>query len=146
MKLPRPHALAAVVVVALAGAATAGVVAHATATKRTITVTEREFRIHLSTTKTKAGTVAFVVKDVGSLPHALAIAGPGVKSKRTPLIHPGKSARLVVTLSAGTYSLWCPVPGHAAQGMKASLHVAGAVSTPTSSGSTSTSGGGGGWG
>jgi hypothetical protein len=28
---------------------------------------------------------------------------------------------LIVTLKKGAYSLWCPVPGHAAQGMKATL-------------------------
>ena len=145
-----PVILVAVFALALAGAALAGVASHRGATRTKIVVTEREFRIHLSTTKTAPGTVTFVVKDIGTFRHALAISGPGVKLKRTPLIHPGKSVRLVVKLRAGTYSLWCPVPGHAAQGMKATLHVAGAGgSTSTSGGSTSTSGGGsggGGWG
>lgn len=130
---------------ALVGAATAGMVAHAGARTKTITVTEKEFRIHLSSTKTAPGTVRFVVENTGTFRHALAIAGPGVKSKRTALIRPGKSATLTVTLSPGTYQLWCPVPGHAAQGMKAKLTVTGAA-TSTGQTTTSSGGGGGGWG
>jgi len=147
MRLSRAHALAGLVVLALVGAATAGMVAHAGAGTRTIAVGEKEFRIHLSTTKTAPGTVRFVVHNTGKYRHALAIAGPGVKSKRTALIRPGRTAKLVVKLSPGTYELWCPVPGHAAQGMKAKLTVTGAATPSTTSQQTTTSGGGGGgWG
>jgi hypothetical protein len=123
---------------AVAGAAVAGVVAHASASKATIRVTEREFKIGLSATHAPAGAVRFEVKNTGKYPHALAISGAGVKAK-TKLIAPGKSAVLLVTLRQGVYSLWCPVPGHAARGMKAAL------STPTPSGGgggVTTSGGG----
>jgi plastocyanin len=129
-----------VAALALAGAAVAGVVAHATASKTTIRVTEREFKIGLSTTHAVAGPVRFEVKNTGKIPHALAISGAGVKTK-TKLIQPGKTAVLLVLLKHGAYSLWCPVPGHAAKGMKASL------TTPSpsgaASGTTTTSGGGG---
>ncbi len=145
MKLSRQYAGAALVGLALAGAATVGVVAHAGSRTTTITVTEKEFRIHLSQARTKPGTVRLVVKDIGKYAHALAISGPGVKLKRTPLVHPGKSATLVVKLSAGTYAIWCPVPGHAAQGMKTSLKVAAAAATTTAP-TTTSSGGGGAWG
>jgi Cupredoxin-like domain len=104
---------------ALAGAALAGVVANASASKTTIRVTEREFKITLSKTRA-AGLVRFEIKNAGKYPHALSLAGVGVKAK-TKLIQPGKSAVLIVTLKKGAYSLWCPVPGHAAQGMKATL-------------------------
>lgn len=123
-------------VLALAGAATAGVVAHASASKTTIRVTEREFKIGLSIRTAPAGAVRFQIKNTGRYAHALEIAGPGVK-KRTPLIKPGKSAVLAVTLRAGSYSLWCPVPGHAAQGMKAAFRVTGSSTSggmPTSTG------------
>ena len=90
MRLSRAHALVGLVVLALVGAATAGMVAHAGAGTKTITVTEKEFRIHLSSTKTAPGTVHFVVENTGKFRHALAIAGPGVTSKRTALIRPGK--------------------------------------------------------
>jgi len=126
---------------ALAGAAVAGVVAHASASKTTIRVTEREYKIGLSTTRAAAGPTRFEIKNTGKYPHALAISGAGVKTK-TKLIKPGKTAVLLVTLKQGVYALWCPVPGHAARGMKAALR------TPTPSGGgggmTTTSSGGGG--
>ncbi len=130
MKLTRPTTVAAAFAVALLGAATAGVVAHASASTKTITVTEKEFHIGLSTKKGAEGSVKFVVKNTGKLSHALEISGPGVKNKRTPLIKPGKSATLTVTLKSGSYTLWCPVPGHAAQGMKTSLSVPESATAP----------------
>lgn len=154
MKLTRPTTVAAAIAVALLGAAAAGVVAHASANVKTINVTEKEFHISVSG-KGAAGAVKFAVKNTGKLSHALEISGPGVKSKRTPLIKPGKSATLTATLKSGTYTLWCPVPGHAAEGMKTTLKVAGgaggsgaeggggATTTPTAAPTTSTSGGGG---
>jgi uncharacterized cupredoxin-like copper-binding protein len=148
MKLTRPTTAAAALAVALLGASAAGVVAHASATTKTINVTEKEFHIGLSTKKGAVGSVHFVVKNTGKLSHALEISGPGVKNKRTPLIKPGKSATLTVTLRAGTYTLWCPVPGHAAQGMKTSLKVGGSSTgvgetTTTTPAPTTTNGGGG---
>ena len=48
------------------------------------------------------------------------------------MIKPGKSTVLLVDLRSGSYSLWCPVPSHAARGMKATLSLAGAsTSTQT---------------
>jgi uncharacterized cupredoxin-like copper-binding protein len=131
---------------AVAGAAVAGVVAHASAAKTTIRVTEREFRIGLSATRASAGPVRFEIKNTGKYPHALAIAGVGVKA-RTKLIPPGRTAVLLVTLKRGVYSLWCPVPGHAAQGMKAKVTTPGAggaattTMTATTTGGTTTGGG-----
>ena len=125
---------------ALAGAAIAGVVAHASASTTTIRVTEREFKIGLSAKTAHAGPVRFEIKNTGKMTHELAIAGPGV-SKKTPMIKPGHGATLAVTLRAGSYSLWCPIPGHAAQGMKAALTVTG---SSAGSGGATTSGGGGG--
>ncbi len=146
MKLTRATTAAAALAVALLGASAAGVVAHASATTKSINVTEREFHIGLSTNKGALGSVRFVVKNTGKLSHALEISGPGVKSKRTPLIKPGKSATLTVTLRDGAYTLWCPVPGHAAQGMKTSLTVAGAMTTTTPAPTTTGGGGGEAWG
>jgi len=154
MKPTRPFILVAALAVALAGAAVAGVVAHATADAKTIKVTEKEFKITV-TGKPVAGADRFVIKNTGKYAHALSIAGPGIKSKRTPLIKPGKSAVLAVTLKSGAYTLWCPVPGHAAEGMKTSFKIAGAAGggaggTSTGGGSTTTDttgdGGGPAWG
>jgi uncharacterized cupredoxin-like copper-binding protein len=148
MKLTRPTLMATVLAVALLGAAAAGVVAHASASSKTIAVTEKEYKITLTPKKATPGSVVFAVKNVGHYTHALAISGPGVATKKTALIKPGKTATLKVTLKAGTYTLWCPVPGHAAKGMKTKLTVPGATggSTPTTTTDTGSSGGGGGGG
>jgi plastocyanin len=123
--------------VALLGAATASYVARAGVAKTTITVTEREFHIAPSARKAARGPVRLVVRNAGKYPHSLAIKGAGV-SKRTPIIKPGKSAVLVVNLRSGSYSLWCPVPGHAARGMKATVSVAGATAATTTTTTTTT--------
>jgi len=147
MKPTRVHTVAAVLAVALLGAGVAGVVAHAGARTTTVKVTEKEFKIGLSARKVAAGPAQFVVRNTGHFPHALAISGPGVKMKKTPTIRPGKTARLRVTLAAGTYTLWCPIPGHAARGMKTKLAVTGTSAAPpaatTTAGTTTSSGGGG---
>jgi uncharacterized cupredoxin-like copper-binding protein len=123
---------------ALAGAAAAGVVAHASASKTTIRVTEREFKVGLSATRAPAGPVRLEIRNTGRYPHALAISGPGVSAK-SKLIQPGRSAVLLVTLGHGVYSIWCPVGGHAARGMKTRLTTLGAtVATTTTTATTST--------
>jgi uncharacterized cupredoxin-like copper-binding protein len=74
-----------------------------------------EFFFKLSTKSiAKPGKVTFVFKNVGHITHDFKING-----KRTPLIQPGKTARLVVTFKKkAKYSYLCTVPGHAAAGMK----------------------------
>jgi uncharacterized cupredoxin-like copper-binding protein len=138
MRLPRALLLAAALGLAVLGAAAAGVVTRTGTAKSTITVTEREFKISLSSKTAKKGPVRLVVRNAGKYAHALSIKGAGV-SKRTPLIKPGKSAVLLVTLRSGRYALWCPVPGHAAQGMKATLSLAGLHEATSATTSTTTS-------
>jgi len=156
MKLTRPHILAAALTAALLGAAAAGVVAHASATTKTIKVTEKEYKIGLSTRTGATGSVLFVIKNTGKFTHQLAIAGPGLKTKKSAMVRPGKTVRLKVTLRSGKYSLWCPIPGHAALGMKATLTVprastaapasAPVTTTPTTTSPGDSGGGGEAWG
>jgi uncharacterized cupredoxin-like copper-binding protein len=80
----------------------------------TVPVTEKEFKIKLPSTTLKAGKITFDVKNVGKLPHDLAIVG---MKEKTKLISPGGSATLTVTLKPGRYELYCSVPGHKAAGM-----------------------------
>jgi nitrite reductase (NO-forming) len=147
-RVNRPILLACALTAAVAGAAAAGVVAHAGSTRATIHVTAREYHLTIST-KTATGAVLLVVKNSGKLAHRIEIAGKGVK-KTTPLIAPGKSATLRVTLTSGKYSIWCTVPGHAQLGMKTSVSAAAAATGGGASGggstttSTDTSGSGGG--
>src|SRR5207244_11403500 len=86
----------------------------------TVSVTESEFKIVLASTQLKAGPVTFEVKNAGTIQHDLAIVGT---TERTKLIQPGASATLTVTLKAGTYELYCTVPGHEAAGMRLNVTV-----------------------
>ena len=86
----------------------------------TVPVSEKEFKITLASTAFKAGDITFVAKNDGRIPHDLAIKGT---SDKTKLIQPGGTAELKVTLKAGTYELYCSVPGHEAAGMKLNITV-----------------------
>ena len=134
--------LAAALTLAVLGGTAAVVVASAGTArpvKSTITVTEREYKLSLSTHKAPVGRVRIVVRNAGKVPHALAIRGAGV-SRRTPTIAPGKSAVLLVDMRSGAYSLWCPMPGHAALGMKSSIALPGAATTTTTTATTTDTG------
>ena len=49
--------------------------------------------------------------------------GPGVSNEKTPVIGPGKTAKLTVDLKSGTYDVYCSVPGHKQAGMDVKLKV-----------------------
>ena len=87
-----------------------------------VPVTETEFHIAIAPKTLPPGSYTFVVKNGGKLQHDLAVQGGTVNSK-TPLINPGQTAKLTVKLGAGTYTLFCTVPGHRAAGMVAKLTV-----------------------
>jgi plastocyanin len=91
----------------------------------TIPVRETEFHVGLPALKElRAGKYTFVAHNAGKVPHDLAIEGPHVAgTDKTALIQPGGSAKLTVSLEAGTYTLYCTVPGHRQAGMVARLSV-----------------------
>ena len=79
----------------------------------TVTVKASEFKFVLSKKTAPHGVVAFKVTNKGHIAHDFKIAG-----KKTPMLKPGKSATLKVTLKKGSYKYICTVPGHAAAGMR----------------------------
>jgi plastocyanin len=83
-----------------------------------VNVSATEFRFGLSKTTVPHGKVIFTVVNNGKVAHNFWIAG-----KSTPLVSPGKNAKLTVTLAAGRLLYVCTVPGHAAAGMKGTLTV-----------------------
>jgi uncharacterized cupredoxin-like copper-binding protein len=85
----------------------------AAAVATTIQVKGGEFFFRLSSKTAKPGKATFVFKNIGHVSHDFKING-----KRTPLISPGKTAKLAVTLKKGRLPYLCTVPGHAAAGMK----------------------------
>jgi uncharacterized cupredoxin-like copper-binding protein len=110
-------ALAAIAVtgLAVAQAASARTERPAAATTTTVQVKGGEFFFRLSTKSiAKPGKVTFVFKNVGHTLHDFKING-----RSTPLIGPGKTARVLVTFKKkGKFAYLCTVPGHAAAGMK----------------------------
>jgi uncharacterized cupredoxin-like copper-binding protein len=90
---------------------------------KTVTATETEFSIALSSGSVKAGTYTIKAVNSGQDTHALEINGPGVSNKVTADIPPSSSASLTVTLSKGSYEIWCPVANHKAMGMDTHLTV-----------------------
>ena len=69
----------------------------------------------------KAGNLTIGYVDDGSLTHTLLIEGKdGFKLQVTSR---GESKSGTVNLSAGSYTIFCDVPGHEAAGMKATLNV-----------------------
>jgi uncharacterized cupredoxin-like copper-binding protein len=83
----------------------------------TITVTAgkpAEFRFTLSKKTAPHGLIIFKITNKGIVPHDFKIAG-----RKTPLISPGQSNTLRVTIrKAGSYPYLCTVTGHAVAGMK----------------------------
>jgi uncharacterized cupredoxin-like copper-binding protein len=69
----------------------------------------------------KAGTVKIVLTNPSSsgMEHAIAIQGHGSGK----VVNAGGTSTLTATLKRGTYTFLCPVPGHAAGGMKGTLTV-----------------------
>lgn len=92
--------------------------------RTTVRVTETEYKLTLPHMSFKAGAYHFVVSNKGKLTHSFEINGPAVHNRRAGNIAPGSTASLNVTLKKGTYTLWCPIDGHRARGMHATLRVA----------------------
>jgi uncharacterized cupredoxin-like copper-binding protein len=109
-------AAALLAVVGVVAAPALGARTHAAGTA--VTVTATEFHFKLSKTSVPHGSVTFTVVNKGKLSHDFKIGG-----KKTPLIKPGKSAKLTVTLKKGKAAYLCTVPSHAAAGMKGTLTV-----------------------
>ncbi len=84
----------------------------------TITVKMKEFKFILSKSSVPHGTITLKLVNIGKLAHDIKIAG-----KKSKLIKPGKTGKLVVTLKPGKYLYTCPVPGHTKAGMKGTLKV-----------------------
>jgi uncharacterized cupredoxin-like copper-binding protein len=113
-------AAVATTALALAQLGSAGTERRTAASATTVQVRGGEFFFKLSSKSiARPGKVTFVFKNVGHVLHDFKING-----KKTPLIGPGKTARLVVTFKKkAKYTYLCTVPGHAASGMKGTFTV-----------------------
>ena len=113
-------AAVAIASVAIVSPASARIDRQATAAAATVQVKGGEFFFRLSTKSApKPAKVTFVFKNIGHVLHDFKING-----KSTPLIQPGKTAKLVVTFKKkGKFPYLCTVPGHAQAGMKGTFTV-----------------------
>jgi mono/diheme cytochrome c family protein len=85
----------------------------------TVNVTARDYSFKLSKKVAPAGPVTFVVKNTGKKNHNFKIT-----NKKTPILKPGKSAKLVVTFKkAGKFAYISTVPGDAKKGMKGAFTI-----------------------
>jgi len=111
---------------------------------RAVTVDEGEMYLHPSATELKAGVIAFVVTNNGSIHHEFVIVTgdptgttgdePGRVSEANHIggdsgpeigdVAPGQTKVLTVTLPPGTYTAMCNLPGHYAAGMHFQFTVA----------------------
>jgi plastocyanin len=71
--------------------------------------------------KAKAGKVTIDFTNQASIPHAVAVEGNGVDQEGQTVT--GGKNTLSVTLKKGTYTFFCPVPGHRQAGMVGKLVV-----------------------
>ncbi len=72
--------------------------------------------------KAKAGTVTLSMSNPSTFPHAIAVEGQGV-DKDGHVVQHGGTSTVTVKLKPGTYTFYCPVPGHRQAGMQGTLTV-----------------------
>ena len=116
------HRFVAPVLAAVVGAAPLPSVA---ADPARVDVRLSEWKVELSQPGVSAGTVRFVITNAGSIPHGLEVEGQGIEQE-IPMIQPGASDTLTVTLQPGMYEVYCPVgqDSHKKLGMETHLTVA----------------------
>lgn len=70
----------------------------------------------------KAGNVKLVMKNPAPVAHGIAIQGAGVNATGQT-VQSGGTSTVSAVLKPGTYTFYCPVPGHRQAGMEGTLTV-----------------------
>ena len=90
----------------------------------TIRLMAEEFRFTPKDLSTANGDVAFAVTNQGEIEHNFVVDDPGGRRVvQIAIIEPGETRSITVSLPAGTYSIYCALPGHKEAGMVATLRV-----------------------
>ena len=81
-------------------------------------------QLAFNTTKltAKAGTVTLKMSNPSMIQHGVSIEGNGV-TKSGNIVGNGGTSTVTATLKPGTYTFFCPVPGHREAGMQGTLTV-----------------------
>lgn len=90
----------------------------------TIRLVAEEFRFTPKEVTIPTGDIAFAVINRGEIEHNLAVDDPGGRRViQIAIIEPGETKSISVSLPAGTYVIYCTLPGHRDAGMAATLRV-----------------------
>jgi plastocyanin len=81
-----------------------------------------QLKFDKSSLSAKAGKVTIEMDNPSSIPHGIAVEGNGV-DKDGQVVNKGGKSNVSVTLKKGTYTYYCPVPGHRQAGMEGKLTV-----------------------
>ena len=81
-----------------------------------------QLKFDKSTLDAKAGKVTITMSNPASLPHGVSVEGNGV-DKSGQVVQQGGTSTVTASLKPGTYTFYCPVPGHKQAGMKGTLTV-----------------------
>jgi uncharacterized cupredoxin-like copper-binding protein len=81
-----------------------------------------QFKFDKSSLTAKAGNVTLKMSNPSSVTHGIAVKGYAV-DKQGPQVNKGATSTVTVNLKPGTYTFYCPVPGHEQGGMKGTLTV-----------------------
>jgi plastocyanin len=84
-----------------------------------LSAAKQGLKFNVTTIRAKAGKVTLRMSNPAGFQHAVAIKGHG-KGK---VVGKGGVSTVTATLKKGTYTFYCPVPGHEAGGMKGKLVV-----------------------
>ncbi len=126
MRSRKMVAAIAVTAAAVAGTAATQVASGApnrpAATTKKLSASKTKLRFSVSTIRVRHGKVTLKMSNPSGLPHAIAVDGHGV-DKDGKTVHKGGTSTVTVSLKKGTYTFYCPVPGHRAAGMKGKLIV-----------------------
>jgi len=87
-----------------------------------ITADKSRLKFNRTTLHVHHGKVTILMANPSSIPHGVGIKGHG-KDRDGKTVTKGGTSRVTLTLKKGTYTFYCPVPGHEAAGMKGKLVV-----------------------
>src|SRR5471032_1536232 len=104
--------------------AVAFVATSSVARAQAVNVTLSEWKLELSRDTVKAGAVTFKLKNAGSMNHAFFVRGDKF-AKGSKEVPAGQEAPLTLTLTPGTYEVYCPLAdlSHKMAGMSRKLVV-----------------------
>lgn len=92
--------------------------------RETVSLAAVPNKLAFNTTKltAKAGTVTLSMANPSTFPHGISVQGNGI-DKDGKVVQHGGTSTVTVKLKPGTYTFYCPVPGHRQAGMQGTLTV-----------------------